>query len=238
MRGLFRAVWYRSQIEIKDETMMVPVPPFETYNPFSSDLYISPANSYQKGGKRSLYLEFLTVKVEKIEEVKKFCERFGVLGEAFLVLDDHRMRETKVLKNQMKPSRKWNKATLQQIQATYLTQVAGSPGLPLLPPQKLCRPMSLSKFQNVQELMKQVLTSPTHLFAGNINHHLYTSRVSPNLHWNIEADHWEILWHSQDLQGILFFMAMLDSLGEGTMLSCPKCGQFFCHNLQTEEILF
>jgi len=73
----------------------------------------------------------------------------------------------------------------------------------------------------------QVLTSPKELFAGNINYHLYNSRVFSNLNWNIEADKWEILWHSLDLQGILFLMAMLDSLGEGTILSCPKCGQFF-----------
>ena len=79
MEGLFRGTWYRSELEeLKRKDMIVPVPPFESYNPF--DWYYSASDVRQ--GERSLYLEFLAVDSDKPEEVLNFCERFGVLGDA------------------------------------------------------------------------------------------------------------------------------------------------------------
>ena len=70
-------LWYRSKVKLDGE-MIVPIPPFEAYNPFEKPWYF-PANELRQGDK-SLYLKFLAVDTQKREEVVRFCERFGVLG--------------------------------------------------------------------------------------------------------------------------------------------------------------
>ena len=53
------------------------------------------------------------------------------------------------------------------------------------------------------------------------------SHVQPQLNWNVQEDRWELVWVSYDLFGYLFIMLMLDLLGPGKVLSCPRCRKFF-----------
>lgn len=218
MEGLFRGTWYRSAVKLEGDNI-VPVPPFEPYNPF--DWYFSASDVRQ--GEKSLHLEFLGVDASKPDEVLAFCERFGVLGNALILLNEHRVREEQAIKDQTNEE-------LSQIQATYLAQIAGSPGLQAFPPEKMCCPMNLMGFKNRQELLKEALVPQREQKDEHtrlINHYLYRSRVHPSLYWNAQAAIWGISWSSLDLTGLLLVMVMLDLLGPGKVLSCPRCHKIF-----------
>ena len=78
MKEHIQAVWYRSNVKLKG-TQIIPVPPFQAYNPF--DFYYSFQATNR--GKKSLYLEFLDVDVNNPNAILNFCERFGVLGHSY-----------------------------------------------------------------------------------------------------------------------------------------------------------
>ena len=217
MEGLFRGTWYRSAVKLKGDKI-IPIPPFEPYSPF--DWYYSASDVRQ--GEKSLHLEFLGVDASKPDDVLAFCERFGVLGNSLILLNEYRVREEKEIKDQTNE--------LSQIQASYHAQIAGSPGLQAFPPEKMCRPMSLMEFKNRQEILKEALVPQREHKDGHtgfINHYLYLSRVHPSLYWNAQAAKWGMSWSSLDLAGLLLVMVMLDLLGPGKVLSCPRCHKFF-----------
>ena len=64
-------------------------------------------------------------------------------------------------------------------------------------------------------------------FESPINEGLFKSNVSPQLKWNIQKQGYELFWHSFSLEGYFWTMLMLDEIGQGKILSCPRCSKFF-----------
>ncbi len=76
MNFFYQAVWYRSNVRLEG-THIIPEGEFEPYNPF--DFYFS--SKSDKGGRQSLYLDFLNVDPNDTNAIIEFCERFGILGD-------------------------------------------------------------------------------------------------------------------------------------------------------------
>ncbi|GJL67839.1 MAG: hypothetical protein NPIRA06_04740 [Nitrospirales bacterium] len=248
MEELFRGTWYRSAVKIEKGTrffgaigkkkeidFIVPVPPFESYNPF--DWYFSANEARQ--GKRSLYLEFLAVDTNKPEEVATFCQRFGVLGDPI-------QAKTYAIKS-MRTSAKEFVAGYEGLRARqkkdHLTYMERSVSTALCTPEVLCPPLAVLDFialqqtirgdlNNVAPLPEAVLTDVPHTFfkeflSHGINSSLTLSDVRPGIGWNIQENNWELSWHSFSLIGYLWTMVMLDQLGQGKIMTCPRCHKFF-----------
>jgi hypothetical protein len=248
MEGLFRGTWYRSAVKLEGDTI-IPVPPFEPYNPF--DWYYSASEVRQ--GQRSLYLEFLAVNSDKTEEVVNFCKRFGVLGAnnpstlspsdrfhliaaEFFKLISKETRKDFELKG-LKP-RDWDRLNrelgrhlaktenLEEVLEPLKTLTADSAKAS---PSEICLPMAIGDFALSQCHLKREL-SRKHDHANamlEINQLLFWAHVRPYLHWDIQRGRAALGWESQSLEGILWLMAALDFLGPGNILTCPRCNTFF-----------
>ncbi len=254
MEGIFRGTWYRSEVKLEGETI-VPVPPFERYNPF--DWYFSATEVRQ--GERSLYLDFLDVNSKKPEEVLKFCQRFGVLGDPYQAKPRqiHRILE-RVQQDFKKPFHEMDSDQRKRIQMDYEFGV-NPEGCQV---DELCLPLTISDFgykqfrfhslleghpiidSDFQKKFKQGKIPPNTPVPINwsqkgplsdendvrrffINHSLTESGVMPSMKWNIQENRWELSWLSYSLFGYLALMYMLDKLGVGKILSCPRCQKFF-----------
>ncbi len=248
MENLFRGVWYRSEVKLEGETI-IPIPPFESYNPF--DEYYAASDVRQ--GERSVYFEFLAVDPDKPEEVVKFCQRFGALGEP-----------GKAWTRTIKDSRRRGREFLQKLEVrsppdqekSYLTMLERTANPIACSPEDLCFPLTISQFRSIQLSFQREINNPLpgtkgclidlvenwentwgHAFSSferesllwlsPINKGLFQSNVRPNLRWNALADKWELFWLSFSLIGYFWVMFMLDQLGPGKILSCPRCHKFF-----------
>jgi len=230
METLFRGTWYRSAVKLEGDKI-VPIPPFETYNPF--DWYFSASDVRQGERERSLYLKFIAVDANKPEEVVDFCQRFGMLGDPEIVI--HLARDPKIAGFGMEQSIKVLKDIFE---AKFLLR-EGSPDIINFPPENLCFPLRISQFRKLQEkvidaitFLKTFPTQPTQISevqspARFINHKIRESRIGPQLAWNAQKVQCELVWNSLDLTGYLYLMLMLDLLGPGKILSCPRCHKFF-----------
>jgi len=115
----------------------------------------------------------------------------------------------------------------------------GKPATDRFPPEKLCFTQSIGSFQAQQVALRNALTPDPALFSAwssaqlkditrsFINNFLMDSHIQPQLNWNVQEDRWELMWVSYDLFGYFCIMLMLDLLGPGKILSCPRCHKFF-----------
>lgn len=224
MEGLFQGTWYHSKVKIEKETI-VPIPPYQPYNPF--DFYLSASEVRQ--GEKSLYLEFLDVDGDDPQAVFNFCERFGVLGQA-----------ENILKNSLQTAEfEYASAKNRENREAFIAKIAGSPDSRCYPPTTLCPPMSLTEFKGHQERIRGPLSPPERIrtlystqdlkksISNWINDGIRDSRITPQLNWNIPKAQWELRWYSLDLTGFFTIMLMLDLLGPGKIHSCPRCQKFF-----------
>ena len=219
MQSLFRGTWYRSQVKLEKDTI-IAIPPFEPYNPF--EWYYSAGEARQ--GERSLYLEFLDVDNENPEAVTKFCERFGVLGNT--LVSSHLAQKSKEA-NFSKTMKGLIKGGPQNPPMVYITSLL----------QEI--PMPLSHFRQEQEdLADAIQYSQGNLphpaerpvfepLERYVNKTIKEASVDPQLQWNVQKDQWELTWSSLTLTGYFTLMFMLDLLGPGNILSCPRCQKFF-----------
>jgi len=250
MEGLFSGTWYRSAIKLgkitrnptlpwkSEEDGIVPVPPFEPYNPFA--WYYSASDIRQ--GEKSLYLEFLAVDADNTEEVVRFCQRFGVLGDA------DKMREWVEDKGpgpsvRIEPNVYYHPDSFEPLLSDdkRLNWLLWKPTTSHLPPEKLCPPQTIESFKAQQAVLRNALTPDPNIFSRSssrlkdikditrtfTNNYLKDAQVQPLLNWNIQEHRWEIWWASYDLFGYFFIMLMLDLIGPGKVLSCPRCHKFF-----------
>jgi hypothetical protein len=210
---------------------IIPVPPFEPYNPF--ERYYSSSEIRQ--GDKSLYLEFLGVDADNPEEVVNFCERFGVLGDAEKAgewLEDKGLQRIRT---------EYDLETFADLAKNdrLKKDLIGKPATDRFPPEQLCLTQSIGEFKSCQLALRNALTpdpaifpawSPTQLkdiTRSFTNNFLMDSHVQPQLNWNVQEDRWELIWVSYDLFGYLCIMLMLDLLGRGKFLSCPRCDKIF-----------
>jgi hypothetical protein len=225
MEGLFRGTWYRSAVKLEGERI-IPIPPFEAYNVFDS--YFSASNVRQ--GEKSLHLEFLGVDASKPDEILAFCERFGVLGSAWMVIAQSLTHEETLKKQEGYDPHFRFKDPLNHQKKIDLTHIAGHPDPQSFAPKSLCPEMWLSSFKESQKVLQHVLSSPKDPkipYAAKMNDCMRLSRIHPSLYWDAQAAKWGISWSSLDLLGLLLVMVMLDLLGPGKVLSCPRCHKFF-----------
>ena len=230
MEGLFRGIWYHSGVKLEADTL-VPIPPFQAYNPF--DWYYSTRDLRQ--GEKSLYLEFLAVDSSDYEAVRNFCERFGVLGTESFFLEEIAKAEESQIRNRKViyfPPPGTSKKSIEYLQARSI-DLASSP------PEALCRPLTIKEFYNTQYWIRRMISENVfendpvrnkkkiELITTLLNDALFSSRIQPRLSWNHQEMQWEISWVSVDLTGYLCLMFMLDLLGPGKILSCPRCKSFF-----------
>jgi hypothetical protein len=246
MEGLFRGTWYRSAVKLEGETI-IPIPLFTPYDPFNQ--YYSASEIRQ--GERSLYLEFLGVDSDKPQEVVKFCERFGVLGALREAKPEGRKFHPLDSLTNHKVSPHLRKRFLAATRDSLDPIMWAAEDLCLPLPigvfqrsQTLLR--LLIKFPNEDEkLPREIITDfqkrlalmgpQKENLAGNIdqfltrliNEFLRDSRVTPQLQWSIQKNKWEMAWNSFSLFGYFCTMVMLDKLGPGKFLSCPRCHKFF-----------
>lgn len=235
MEGLFRGTWYRSAVKLEGETI-IPIPPFVSYNPF--DFY-HPASELRQGQK-SLYLELLAVDADKPEEIVKFCERFGVLGNSLELLKS-RMGELRKkpdwpnFLSRLLP--RLSDKERQYLDALRLGRVEQSD----FHPNELCIPMPIKIFKQIQNSLGGVVSPSSSGITSNhsqgnykpdrikklINMSLESCRVRQRIDWNIQKNQWELVWSSLELTGFLYVMGMLDFMGPGKTLCCPRCGKIF-----------
>jgi hypothetical protein len=247
MEGLFRGTWYRSAVKMervtkqpkwpwekkRDVEMIIPTPPFEPYNPF--DWYFSASDVRQ--GERSLYLDFLAVDSDKPQEVLSFCERFGVLGSAESTAEWMEGKGQQRLRAEYAISDLHN-----MFEGDYdrmMQELIGKPPTTRFPPEILCSEESIYSFKVQQTVLRNTLIPDPAVFSKSssnqlkeitrsfTNNFLMDSHVQPQLNWNVQENRWELLWVSYDLFGYLFIMLMLDLLGPGKVLSCPRCHTYF-----------
>ena len=224
-----RGRWYRSEVKL-DGDMIVPVPPFESYNPF--DWYY-PASEVRQGDK-SLYLEFLAVNSDNPEEVVRFCERFGVLGSSKVLLNSNLSELAPTLIKALKGA----SAQVQSDMRERYYQRVGNPNLQDFQPQQLCPPMLISDFEKIRSDFVNGLHFPEdpspssatlekEKVANFINDGIRASRVHSCMNWNVQTRQYETSYSSLDLAGVFYQMVQLDLLGKGKILPCPRCGKPF-----------
>ena len=252
MEGLFRGTWYRSAVKLEGETI-IPVPPFESYNPF--DLYYSASEVRQGDKYKSLYLKFLAVDADKPEEVLNFCQRFGMLGNAYdLLAREYKKAEEHPDLPDWVPAGMFTSS--EEIDALF-PSIVGSLQQDNFSPKELCGPMEIINFKHAQQNISAVFSPPQKCsddssleerasvlymekFADGsildpkiaipellLNGALESHKVRPNISWNFQKAQWEFVWTSMSLLGFLHIMAMLDLLGPGKFLSCPRCRKWF-----------
>jgi len=224
-----RGRWFRSRVRLEEDTI-VPVPPFESYNPF--DWYY-PASEVRQGDK-SLYLEFLAVNSDNPEEVVRFCERFGVLGSSKELLASEHDKFTSTLKKALQGA---SEKVRSSVLATYYQKV-GNPNVLSFEPHQLCPPMRISDFEKLrmdfvnglhfpEDPSPSIATEEKEKVANFINDEIRASRVHSYMNWNVQTGQYETAYSSLDLAGVFFQMVKLDLLGEGKILACPRCGKPF-----------
>ncbi len=259
METVFGGTWYRSAVKLEGETI-VPVPPFEPYNPFAC--YYSSSQARQ--GQRSLYLEFLSVDSDKPEEVLNFCQRFGVLGLVNTNIPILSTRDRLLLgyaESLKLTSKKTRKDALAEpgdaarlwvqvvehvgklkIQDPGKAQEVGElfgqihRNSTRLDPTEICVPIMISDFRMAQSDLRievyrdldqpNLQTRKDHTI-GVINEQLLQASVRPYLEWDIQRGQPRLDWESHTLLGILWMMMMLDFLGPGKILTCPRCSTLF-----------
>lgn len=231
MEGLFRGTWYRSAVKLEGETI-IPIPPFEIYNPF--DLYYSASDIRQ--GQRSLYLEFLNVNSNKPEEIISFCERFGMLGDPEQAKTQAKYLRRLTAQHLSEGSNRLSKRDKKDFIEKMEKMAEPNLGIP----EECSFPVTISSFKTKQEefyplkvIFPATLVSTDSqpiwisVMTERTNHFLAESNVIPKVKFNFQQNKWELVWASNSLIGYLTLMLMLDLLGPGEILSCPRCQKFF-----------
>ncbi|GJL67708.1 MAG: hypothetical protein NPIRA06_03430 [Nitrospirales bacterium] len=223
MEGLFRGTWYRSSVKLEGENI-TPIPPFQPYNPF--DRYF-PASEIRQGEKKSLYLEFISVNAEKPEEILSFCERFGVLGNTLVLSHiDQNKKKTSFGKTMEGITKEnvWNPNRSSPIDISSILQNLPMPIRHFRQEQKdLADVIKYSQKPN-SNAFQEFSFEPLEIY---VNKTIKESSIEPQLNWNPQEEKWELVWISLSLTGYLTLMLMLDLLGPGKILSCPRCHKFF-----------
>lgn len=105
-----------------------------------------------------------------------------------------------------------------------------------LDPTEICVPMEISEFRKAQsdlrdevyqDLDQPYLQTRKDHTIGVINEQLFKAYVRPYLQWDIQRGQPRLDWESHTLLGILWMMMMLDFLGPGKILTCPRCSTLF-----------
>ena len=199
MEGLFRGTWYRSEVKLEGDTI-VPVPPFEAYNPFDS--YYSAKDLRQ--GQRSLYLDFLSVNSDKPEEILSFCHRFGMLGDP-----EQSKTQAKNLRREIAQHllSKGNNHLGKREKKEFMEvmEKVDGPNLGLEKPDEYCLPLTVSSFKTKQELFRPIQSifpaalaftdSPnvwTQVMTERTNHFLTESNVITRVNYNFQQNKWAV----------------------------------------------
>jgi hypothetical protein len=222
-----RGQWFRSAVKLEGD-MIVPIPPFEAYNPF--DRYY-PASEVRQGDK-SLYLEFFAVNIDNRVEVVRFCERFGVLGSSLPLLADDLAKMEYNFKEA-------TKGALEIVQSSVwekLLQKWENLDARDFQPEQLCQSMKISDFQTLQSAFGDELhlpadpsttTAEKEAMAKYINSRVRASRADSCMKWDVQNGQFETVFYSLDLAGVFFQMVKLDLLAKGRILCCPRCRNLF-----------
>lgn len=202
MEGLFKGRWYRSAVKLEGETI-VPIPPFEAYDPF--DFYY-PAPELRQGQK-SLYLEFLALGRKGPEALLKFSEKYGVLGS---IENRGNLKYSRSSANpdinDLSPEDLCSPLTIEAFNGSLNAWF-----------------MNADPDAGWAESFLEQKKS----FVGLVNRGIHDSLIRPQINWNIQRDAFELFWPSLTLEGYLYLMAMWDLLGPGKIISCLHCREYF-----------
>lgn len=236
------SVWWRGAIEIQDNRL-VPVPPFEPYNPFDWYFPVETATREQ----RSLPYLFLDVDYEDIRAVARFCERFGVLGDFRNVGWSQWAVESNPVLHGLFDGLSPEEAREMAIKANLYRASAGA-----RPNQSLCVPMDLDEFRHARWDLAEAIElsqraggqqpdAPLYSTSGLTDHlslaeirkrasFAMASRLTmirPRPVWDMVKDQWVTIWDVGTLEAAMYLMVLFDIQGRGQILTCPRCRKVF-----------
>ena len=233
------SIWWRGRVQWKDSTV-ITMGKVTEYDPF--DMYFDIKDVSQKASleTRSLVYQFLRVNPAKPEEVVKFCERFGALG-------DPQGSGQQCTNMSQKPGllNQWlGQPSLSDAQRRELSLIGTSPSSELVQ-----RRMTFDEFEQEQAGLRRTLDltgglanrrasrSPRKAdyselqerFAGRLN------ALRPNMKWDKDTATWKFHWDAFSLVGILYLMVLLDLQGPGRILKCGNCHEWFLGRLPRDR---
>jgi hypothetical protein len=218
----FEATWWRGKMVLKEEGLIEPQGPVQPYNPF--EVY-KPYGRGNRGESRSLLYEFLKLKPQRPLEVLSFCERFGVLGPS-----------------EEKPNFDyWAVNEIEDDPAPWGIGAALNSkfGPNVRDPSAAMEPMTLRDFWKAHEDVTKAVAAAKAAaetrgeearkerlrFSRICNFKLKLAR--PRLNWDIVRNRWRVGWQIGSLEAAIYLMLAFDVQSDGSILTCPRCGQFF-----------
>ena len=219
----YRAIWWRGRVKLV-RGKIIPVE-LNRYNPF--DWYF-PFKGDQTRRTRSLYHLFTDVNARDPQEVSRFCEKFGVLGNAQNTWES--WNQWGLLPKKAFPTEFVDDEISYRMHTKHRN-----------PPHKsFCTPMTLIEFQQEQNAMKDALTLLKEVEKAKSNKRNIearqdlSSKISGELTkvgirpvWDKKSKGWHQQWDSLSLVALMYLMLNFDMQGPGRNRSCKKCGNPF-----------
>lgn len=218
------SVWWRSRVRV-DGDRLIPFGQPQSYDPFE---HYFPHGISTRDGLRSLPYMFLNVDSDQMDEVKAFCEKFGVLGnplrgweswawdiEGGGSVDLHRF-----LAEQPDEDREETRRFLQKRRPDPSLSMA---------------PMSIKAFREAQTTLKRVTEWAGYDLSGrsifrDLLESIFTLKLAmarPKLRWNQHQSRWQTCWDVGALETAMYLMVLYDIEGGGHILACKRCGKTF-----------
>ncbi|MBX3349670.1 MAG: hypothetical protein KF747_13155 [Nitrospira sp.] len=232
-RLLDKAVWWRSQIKVQDNTL-VPVGPFEAYNIF--DFYFPRITASRETS--SLHIQFANLPENDSQAAIGFCERFGVLGNMALSGWGEAAEATlETIGVLQQPKGAYAKMADRPFREYIRGEAAGIQANPTL-----CVPLSLEEFYRIHSEMREMLKwirtfqdkRNRQAVSGDDIEWRIAGRLAQKLslvRFRLEWDHlrkgWVTRFDIGSLEAGFYLMLYLELLGQGFLAICSRCQNFF-----------